>query len=200
MLKIYHAPGTRSIRPIWLCYELDLPFEIVTIPFTQEYLSSVEWRAISPAGKLPILQDDGLTMFESGAMMEYILDQYGTERLRPRAGSKDSALYHQWTWFSESTLARPLGLNRMLRADKGGEVTLADTAKEKIESCLNLVEQAFGDNEFILGPNFSAADIMLGYSLELTHRFELLKSDQPKTSAYLARLKQRIACKKAMAA
>ena len=65
MLRIYHAPGTRSVRPIWLCYELGIEVEVVTVPFTPEYLSSDEWRLISPAGKVPILVDGDLTMFES---------------------------------------------------------------------------------------------------------------------------------------
>ena len=64
MLTIYHAAGTRSMREIWLCHELDLPLTIETVPFTAEFRASDEWRAKSPSGKVPAMQDDGLVMFE----------------------------------------------------------------------------------------------------------------------------------------
>src|SRR5215472_11044451 len=104
MLRIYHVPGTRSVRPIWLCYELDLPVEVERIDFSQAFRNSPKWRAISPAGKVPALTDDGVTMFESGAMVDFILERYGEGRLRPEPGTAASALYHQWCWFSEATL------------------------------------------------------------------------------------------------
>lgn len=194
MVKIYHAPGTRSIRPIWLCFELELDIEIERVDFKPEFLNSPEWRAISPAGKLPILQDDGLTMFESGAMIEYLLDRYGNGRLRPMPGTLESAIYHQWTWFSESTLARPLGINRMLRAREEAGSELAADAIKKVETSLDVVERALEDRDYLLGEAFCAADIMMGYSLELTRRFKILNQDRPTTSAYLERLKMRDAC------
>ncbi|MEQ8992767.1 MAG: glutathione S-transferase N-terminal domain-containing protein [Pseudomonadales bacterium] len=95
MIKIFHAPGTRSIRPIWLCYELGLDVEIITIDFSQSYRNAPEWRAISPAGKVPVLTDGALTMFESGAITSYILDRYGNSRLRPKRGTGESSLFHQ---------------------------------------------------------------------------------------------------------
>ncbi len=194
MIQIYHAPGTRSVRPIWLCFELGLEIEIITIPFTPQYLQSEDWRAISPAGKLPVLRDDDLVMFESGAMMDYILDRYGNGELRPQLGTKEAALHQQWCWFAESTLARPLGMNRMLRRD---DADLASVARTKVEDCLSLVESALVDRDFLLG-NFYSADIMMGYSLELTHRFQILNESYPNALSYLSSLKQRDACKRAM--
>lgn len=197
MITIYHAPGTRSIRPIWLSFELSLDIEIETVPFTPDFLDSPEWRAISPAGKLPVLQDGDLTMFESGAMVEYILDRYGEGRLRPAAGSTESALHQQWSWFSESTLARPLGMSRMLRPAES-EGSLADDARHKIESCLNVVDMALRGKQYLLGNEFYAADIMMGYSLVLTKRFKILDERFPATLAYVDRLMAREACKRAM--
>lgn len=197
MLQIYHAPGTRSIRPIWLCFELGLEVEIISVPFTSEYLTSDKWREISPAGKLPILRDGDLTMFESGAMMDYILETYGNGLLRPPPGTPASALHQQWSWFAESTLARPLGLSRMLKGD-GNEV--AAIAKAKVNECLSVVEDALTGKDYLLD-NFYSADIMMGYTLELLQRFKLLNPEQhPNTVAYLNSLKTREACRKAMAA
>ena len=88
---------------------LDLPLTIETVPFTAEFRASDEWRAKSPSGKVPAMEDDGLVMFESGAMVDYILDRYGEGRLRPLPGSHEDATYRQWCWFAEATLARPIG-------------------------------------------------------------------------------------------
>ena len=73
-LTLYHVPGSRSLRVIWLCLELDLPLTIETIDFSPKFRDSEDWRALSPTGKVPVLRDDGFTMFESGAMLQYLLD------------------------------------------------------------------------------------------------------------------------------
>lgn len=83
MLKFYHVPGTRSVRPVWLCHELDLAVEIEPVDFSPAFRNSPEWRAISPAGKVPDMTDGDMTMFKSGAMGDYIL-----ERLTIRDGFK----------------------------------------------------------------------------------------------------------------
>lgn len=193
MLKIYHAKGTRSVRPIWLCHELDLPLEIETIDFSPAYRNSPAWRAISPAGKVPVMTDGDLTMFESGAMVDYLLERYGEGRLRPAPGTAESGLYHQWCWFAEATLARPLGMVRLLR---GGADEVVVDALGKTRECLTVVERAVADQAFLLGAEFSAADIMLGYTLYLVERAGLL-ADYPGAAAYLARLQARSACQRA---
>ncbi len=200
MLKIYHVRGTRSVRPIWLCYELDLPIEIQTIDFSPDYRNTSPWRAISPAGKVPAMTDGGLTMFESGAMVEYILERYGNDRLRPSPGTPESAMHHQWCWFSEATLVRPLGLYRMLRADADSSASLAAEAEAKALDCLAVVDAAIADREFLLGAAFSACDIMMGYSLQLMVGAKLLDDRHPHALAYLTRLKTRDACQRAMIA
>ena len=73
MLKIYHAPMTRSLRIIWLCEELGLPIEIETISFHPDFRFSEEWLSRHPVGKVPVLEDGEFSMFESGAMAQYIL-------------------------------------------------------------------------------------------------------------------------------
>ncbi len=69
MLTIYHAVGTRSLRVIWTCEELKIPYQVETIPFTAEYRASQEWRKMNPVGKVPVLKDDDFIMFESGAIV-----------------------------------------------------------------------------------------------------------------------------------
>jgi glutathione S-transferase len=198
VIRIYHVRGTRSVRPIWLCYELDLPIEISPIDFSPAYRDSPEWRAISPAGKVPAMTDGGMTMFESGAMVDYILERYGNGRLRPPPGTPDSAIHHQWCWFSEATLSRPLGLYRMLRADAGDSASLAAEAEQKARTCLEVVDRAVSERSFLMGSEFSAADVMMGYSLHLVAGAKLLDEKYPHAEAYLARLRTRDACIRAM--
>ena len=77
MIRIYHAAGTPSVRIIWLCEELGLPYEKVDVDFSPAYRATPEWRALNPVGKVPVLVDDDVTMFESGAMVEHLLDRHG---------------------------------------------------------------------------------------------------------------------------
>ena len=114
MITIYHVPRTRSVRVIWLCEELGVPYEVVPVDFSAEYRASAQWRKLNPVGKVPVMTDDSpsagpITIFESGAMVEYVLDHYGDGRLRPAPCTAEHALYLQWTWFAEATFARPLG-------------------------------------------------------------------------------------------
>jgi glutathione S-transferase len=198
MLKIYHATGTRSVRPVWLCYELGLEIEVTRVEFSPAFLGSAAWRAISPTGKLPALTDGELTMCESGAMVDYILDRYGEGRLRPPIGTPARALCQQWCWLSEATLLRPLGLSRLLRDPP--EAVVAD-ALARTRDCIGVVEAALAGGAFLLGEAFCAADIMMGYSLALLETMKLVDAAaHPHATAYVARLKTRDALQRAMRA
>ncbi len=190
MLTIYHVPGTRSVRPIWLCYELDLPVEIKLIDFSPSYRNSAEWRGISAAGKVPAITDDDLNLFESGAIVDYILERYGRGRLQPEPGTTASAEYRQWSWFSEATLSRPVGLNRLLK-HTSAKTSISDEATNKARNSLDAVNQALSERPFILGDDFSAADIMMGYTLHLLAQLDVLDETYENAHPYLIRLKHR---------
>jgi glutathione S-transferase len=177
MLTIYHVPGTRGVRAIWLCEELGLPYTVETVDFSPEFRRSAQWRALNPVGKVPVLRDTGngdFVMFESGAMVQYILDRYGNGQLQPAAGTPAHALYLQWSWFAEATFARPLGEvvnhGREFPGDKKIDAVVAEMLARG-HACAEAVGTAIGDQPFILGETFSAADIMLGYTLMLAERF-----------------------------
>jgi glutathione S-transferase len=176
MIHFYHAPGTRGIRPIWLCEELGIDYEVEMIEFTPEFRATSEWRKISPLGKVPVLVDtaNDLLMYESCAMVQYLLDRYGNGQLQPIAGTSEHAIYQQWNWFSESTFARPLGEivnhGRAFPGEKRIPTVIAEM-QNRGEQCAIAVGDEIGDNTFILGADFSAADINLGYSIMLAERF-----------------------------
>lgn len=197
MIEIYHVPGTRSVRPIWLCYELDLLFSIEPIDFSPAFRATPQWLAISPAGKVPAMIDGDVVMFESGAIVDHILERYGEGRLRPAPGTAQSAAYRQWCWFAEATLIRPLGINRLLARSGEADQSLAATAGQKARECLGVVDKAVCDRTFLLGSEFSAADVMMGYSLELLASLDVLNEQFPGAWAYLNRLRLRDAFKRA---
>ena len=206
MLTIYHVPGTRGVRPIWLCEELQIPYSVVPVDFTPEFRASSEWRAMNPVGKVPVLRDElggeseDLLMFESGAMVQYILDRYGNGRLQPATGSPEHALYLQWSWFAEATFARPLGEIVNHVREFPGEQRI-DAVVTEMQARAALSAKALGDEmsdkTFILGETFSAADIMLGYTLMLADRF-LANGLPDSVVPYWQRLTNRPAYQKAV--
>lgn len=198
MLTIYHVTGTRSVRTLWLCYELALEFDLVSIDFSREYRDTPEWRSISPAGKVPALRDGELTMFESGAMQSYLLERYGQGRLQPPPGTAQSARFHQWCWFAEATLTRPIGLHRILRSGTSESAVLVAEGTRKAQDALAAVEAELQQHAYVLGSEFSAADIMLGYSLGLLE--SLVNGSYPACTDYLERVRARPACAQALAA
>jgi glutathione S-transferase len=202
VLKIYHVPGTRSIRVVWLCEELELSFERVPIDFSPEYRASAEWRRLNPVGKVPAMTDGDLVLFESGAMVEYILDRYGEGRLRPAPESVAHAHYLQWSWFAEATFARALGEmvnHRRVFGDQSSAPVL-DEMRGRARLCLAALDGTLAGKDHLVGAEFTAADIMMGYSVFLAQSVGAMEEGEfPSVSAYFARLRSRPAFVRAMA-
>lgn len=192
MIKIFHAPGTRSIRVIWLAEELGLPYERVVVDFSPAYRASAEWRRLNPLGKVPALIDDDFSMFESGAMVEYVLERYGNGRLRPPPGTRAAAHYLQWSWFAEATFARPLGdivQHTFVKPEAERIPAVVEDARGRTFACLDALEAAVPDGAYLVDRTFTAADIMMGYTLLLARRFNVLTpANYPNVNAYMARL------------
>ncbi|MEM7100900.1 MAG: glutathione S-transferase family protein [Pseudomonadota bacterium] len=200
MLKIYHVTGTRGTRAIWLCEELGLDYAVEKVDFSAQYRATPEWRAMNPVGKVPVLQDGDMTMFESGAMMEYILTRYADGQLQPSNDSQEYSAYLQWMWFAEATLARPLGeIVNHGREFPGDQSIPSVVAEMENRAALSLqaVADQMRDRDHLVGAHFTAADIMMGYSIQLAEA--LIPSRLPKhLSPYWARLKARPAYQRAI--
>ncbi|MDB9876941.1 glutathione S-transferase family protein [Pseudomonadales bacterium] len=193
-LTLYHVPGARSLRVIWLCLELDLPLTIETIDFSPKFRDSEGWRALSPTGKVPVLRDDGFTMFESGAMLQYLLDAYGAGQLQPAAGTQAAAMFQQWSWFAEATFARPLGdiaQHTVVRPEAQRIPAVVDDARQRASICLQALEVGMGAGPYLLGNAFTAADVNMGYSLVLAERFGLIEPGLSRVVSYFDGLKTR---------
>jgi len=201
MVTLYHSPRTRSVRVLWLLEELGLPYELKTVAFTPESLKGAEYLAINPLGKVPSITDGGLSMFESGAIVEYVLERYGNGRFAPPVGTPERGAYLQWLHFAEATCLPPLSdlaQHSMFKPEAERIPALIPDARARIAMWLGVVDAALAGKTYLLGNELSAADVMMGYGLLLTKWFGLLGEQYPNASAYVARLEARPALQKAL--
>lgn len=171
MLKIFHSVGTRAFRVIWVCEELGVPYEIAPVDFSPAYRASPEWRAMNPVGKVPVMIDGDMKMFESCAMMQYVLDRYGDGRLQPARTDPTYPHYLQWSWFAEATFARPLGEMTNHRREFKPELNdVIAEMKRRAALCINALDNALSDQPYLLGEDMSAADLSNCYVIRSYRR------------------------------
>ena len=198
MIKLYHAPLSRSVRVVWLLEEMGLPYELRAAPL--EPTMPKPFAQKTPTGKVPTIEDDGVTMFESGAILEYVLEKYGGGRLAPAPGSPLRGPFLQWVHFAETAFT---GLGNIAwhtrfkqDADRVADA-VADYARWA-EASLDALERELADKPFLLGDEFSAADIGIGYTVLVAKALGLVGEAHPAVDAYLARLTERPALRRAL--
>lgn len=197
-MKLYFAPRTRSVRIVWLLEELGLPYELERVAFVPP--AKQFFNQATPLQKLPTLEDGDVLMCESGAIVEYILERYGEGRLAPAIGSPARARFLQWVHFAESTAFPPVGIVVWLslyRDDASEHPELLADARRRATSGLDFLVEQLASDAYLLGDEFSAADIMMGFTLEAAQLLGLLGDAYPALDAYLARLRERPAFQKA---
>lgn len=170
VLKLYHLPGSRSCRVLWLIFELGLECEIEKMSLADGSLRANSYRELNPLGKAPTLDDAGVVLYESGAIVEYLLERYGAGRLAPAVGSADRAQYLQWLHWGEATLLPPIAAingNRFVLAESDRSEAALDVARRQLSRVLNVLGGVVANREFLVGDEFSAADIMVGYGVRL---------------------------------
>lgn len=197
MITLHHVPYSRSLRVRWLLEELGLPYELAVRSFGD--LKRPEHLALHPLGKVPVLEDGEVVLFESGAILQHLLERYGSGRLEPKPGTPERARYWQWFHYAEASLTPPLGLivrHTVLLPEPERLPAVLEHARAEEQRALAPVERALVGQSWLL-PDFSAADIMLGYSLKLASLLRLLGDATPELSAYLARCEARPAYQRA---
>ena len=201
MIKLYHSPRTRSVRIYWLLEELGVPYELEVVAFKSPLPPAKPFAQRSPFGKVPALQDGDLEMFESGAILEYILERYGQGRLAPAPGTPRRGPFLQWVHFAEATAFPPIGniAWHVVKQDAERIPSAIADYRTWAGATMDVLEQALSGNQYLLGADFSGADIMMGYTLECAKWFGLLTDDYPNLIEYLARLEARPAFQKAFA-
>jgi glutathione S-transferase len=196
MIKLYHAPFSRSDRIHWLLEELGLPYELVNVEFAR---SAKPFSQATPSGKLPVIEDGELVVSESGAIVEYLIERYGNGRLQPPVGSPLRPAYLQWIHFAEATAMPPLAelIRQMFFYPDDQRVpAVMEDARMRAAAVCEVVERALAGKEYLVG-EFSGADIMMGYTLAWAKYFKILPDPaRPNLAAYEARLRTRPANRK----
>lgn len=200
-MKIYYAPNTRAVRIVWLCEELGLSYELEPFTLGDPRMRAPEYLQVHPMGRVPVLEDGEIRIFESGAIVEYVLAKYGDGRLVPDQSTPAFADYLQWLHYAEGMLMPPVNTlvveTIILPEDKRNQVNV-DRATKLLTRMLGAVDKALAGRDYLAG-DFSGADIMTGHASIVASRLGADISDKPNLAAYIDRLKARPALQKAFA-
>lgn len=196
-IVLHHLEYSRSTRVIWLLEEMGTPYEMVRHQRDpQTFRAPPGLAEVHPLSKAPTVIVDGHVMVESGAIIEYLIERFGSETLAP-ANAKDRPAYLEWLHFAEGTMASPIifsalaprfgGLGPMLGGFMGAEVT----------KLLDHVDRAVTGHDYLVGDRLSGADINMAYLLEVATASKQI-GDRPNLIAYLERLRARPAYQKSI--
>ena len=216
MITVHHLNNSRSQRVLWLLEELGLDYQIK--PYQRDkktMLAPPELRQVHPLGKSPVITDNsasGVTLAESGAIIEYLAERYGAGRLAPAPGTPEYLRYRYWLHFSEGSAQPPLLLKLLFDRMKTGPMPffvrpiarkIADTALAayvlpNLERNLDFMEAELGKSEWFAGNQFSAADIQLSFPLEAARMRAGLNESRPRLMAFLQKIHARPAYQRAI--
>ena len=216
MITVHHLNNSRSQRILWLLEELGLPYEIKRYQRdAKTMLAPPELLAVHPLGKSPVITDGDVTVAESGAIVEYLLDTYGeSSGLRPARGTADWRRYTYWLHFAEGSAMPPLVMKLVFLRMQSAPMPffarpIARSIADKVLANFvdpNLARQtAFMEAELARGPWFlgaelSAADIQMSFPIEAARqRAGLSPGKTPRLLDWLARAHARPAYQRALA-
>jgi glutathione S-transferase len=199
VMKLYFAPKTRAVRVAWLLEELNLPYRLERLKLGDPAMRSDSYRAVHPMGRVPVLEDGNVRIFESGAIVQYILARYGEGRFNPDVQSPDFPDYLQWLHYAEGMIMPPINAltveTILLPPERRTEINVTRATK-LLGQMLQPVNVRLEGRDYLAGA-FSAADIMTGSGVISAQGIGIDFSNMPNLSAYADRLRSRPAYQKA---
>jgi glutathione S-transferase len=196
MIVVHHLNESRSQRVLWLLEELGVPYDI---RFYQRdartRLAPPELRAAHPLGKSPVLEDDGRTLIESGAIVDYLIRRYGGGRLRPAEDSPEFEAYQQWLHYAEGSAMLPLLLKLYVSRLGEAGAPLKPRIDSEIANHLGFVDRSLQGREWLVGDGLSGADVQMSFVGEAARG---LRADYPAIDAWVRRFQQRPAYRRAL--
>jgi glutathione S-transferase len=202
MLKVHHARRARSARVIWTLEELGVPYELVPLDFSPEALKSPGYLKLHPLGLVPVVEDGERKIFESGAIVQYIVEEHGEGRLAPGPRTLLRPVYLQWFHFGETEVARfvsEIVRNRFGKPPEERQEGIVVESRQRLRQSLDVVDSELAGKPYIVGEDFTAADIMVSYGITMARIVGELPKDLLNIGAYLERLKGRPAYARAWA-
>jgi glutathione S-transferase len=175
-IELYYTPHTRSTRPRWLLEELSQPYRMHPVE-----LFAGERNPVHPLGSVPAVRIDGETLIESGAICHWLADCQPEKKLAPAKNEPMRARYEQWMFFVPATLEPPVFdilLHTQILPEKKRIAAIVPFATRRYQQILRMLAKELDHDGYLLGENFSCADIMLGTTLtwlpELLERYPSL--------------------------
>jgi glutathione S-transferase len=198
MIVVHHLNDSRSQRILWLLEELEVPYRIERYerdPDTR--LAPQGLQEVHPLGKSPVIEDNDRAIHESGAIIDYLIRRHGRGKLQPSLGSDAYETYNQWLHYAEGSAMLPLLMNMyIMRLGDAGQ-PLHPRISGEMANHLGFVDRALEGRDFLLGADFSAADIQMSFVGEVTDAFGQL-DNYPNMKAWVERFQARPAYAEAL--
>jgi glutathione S-transferase len=213
MIVVHHLNNSRSQRVLWLLEELGLAYDIKRYERDKEtMLAPPELKQIHPLGKSPVITDADLTIAESGAIIEYLVERYGNGCFAPQHELPAYLRYRYWLHYAEGSLMSPLLLKLVFdKIEKAPmpffvkPIAKAISSKAKssfimpqLNTHLDYLEAELGKAAWFVGEEFSAADVQLSFPIEAAAARGGLNASRPKLMDYLQRIHARPAYQRAV--
>jgi glutathione S-transferase len=202
MLTVHHLGVSQSERIVWLCEELEIPYELIVYdrdPVTR--LAPPDYKALHPMGTAPVITDGDLVLSESGAIMEYIIARHGGGRLGLPPEDPDFPDYLFWMHFANGSVM-PAGMIALIMGVLGlaDDHPLRGALGARGVNAFAMIEERLGDSPWFAGARFTAADIIMVFPLSTMRAFVPMDlAPYPSIRAYLQRVGARPAYQRAMA-
>jgi glutathione S-transferase len=201
MLKLHHAPNSRAGRIVWLLEELNLPYDLNRMDFHPKALKSDAHRARHPLGRVPVLEDGPIMLFESGAIVEYIIARHTNGALKPTVDSPLFPQYLQWFHYCEGMVMPPINTivvqTILLPPERRNEEVLGQ-AKRLLTNAVAPLNDALNGREYMIG-DLSGVDFMLGHACFMARRLGCVPDEMTHLHAYVKRLEARPAFERGIA-
>ena len=198
MIVVHHLNDSRSQRILWLLEELAVPYEIKH--YQRDALTRLappELKAVHPLGKSPVITDNGLTVHESGAIIDYLIRHHGGGRLQPAPQTREFEAYQQWLHYSEGSAILPLMLKYYaLRLGDAG-APLSPRIESEIANHQGYINQSLQGKEWLVGDSLSGADIQMSFVGEVAGA-RGNRENYPNLDAWVKRFQARPAYRKAI--
>ena len=192
-MKLHHAPNSRSGRILWLLEELQLPYELNRMDFHPKALKSDEHRARHPLGRVPVLEDGDVLIYESGAIVEYIIARHTDGALKPTPESPLFPRYLQWFHYCEGMIMPPINTivvqTVLLPPERRSEEALGQ-AKRLLTNALTPLNAAMEGYDYVIG-DLSGVDFMIGHASFMSRRLGCMPEEMSQLHAYVNRLESR---------
>jgi len=197
MIVVHHLNDSRSQRILWLLEELALPYEIKRYQRMETRLAPPELKAIHPVGKSPVITVDGKTVYESGAIIDYIIRRHAGGRLQPDPASPAYDEYQMWMHYAEGSAMLPLMLNLYVSRLGDGGKPLHARIESEIANHLGYIDRHLKGRSFLMDKEFTGADVQMSFIGEIAETYGK-RAAFPNLDAWVKRLHARPAYKQAL--